>query len=669
MWPRAAVPFALRVDAVSTCPNGHPVAAGERFCPHCGASTASTCAQGHSNLPTARFCHTCGIALTAANPVAPTPGAGTNAPTFAGADPMDTTVSVEPTARMDSGISLTPDRIPTADTPPRPPDPPSPIVGNPVGPSTVGAPAVSAAPMRGDQGPVQQTAAVDAMGVPPLRDQGERTKSRRSGVLVAVVVIVVVAAIAGGAVYVSSHHSKTGPRTASVGVAADWQSPLGIDPSISLASVSCPSASFCAAVDSDGRVVIYGAGGWSAPSSLSDGTPFTSVSCASSQFCVAVDDDGAVYAYDGTSWANDDNFTSSVTYASCPQAQFCMILDPYGDFVTDEGGEWNQSSFSLSGDDSIAGVSCSSSTSCIAVSSSGNSYTYDGQSWSYSQSVDSGESLTAVSCDPSDQCVAGSADGSAITYSNGEWSDPSPTGLDSGVVSISCPESGFCAAIDSSGDLTTLSNNSWSTPFQVVGTGDASSTSVSCASSNFCAVVDTAGDVITAPATSLATPVTTNTVPGNPAENLTSLLEQAGRDRPRVQNAVDVVFNAAAAGSGCPSSVYNARKTITNVIAHRKSLKQELARVDLSGLPRQALLRSELNSDWAISLRIDEQFLLWTNSEIRLGCTEPAANNANYALASRLDPQSTAMKTNFVNLWNPIAAEYGVRSDWTWDEI
>ncbi|MGO9753829.1 MAG: Ig domain-containing protein [Solirubrobacteraceae bacterium] len=65
-----------------------------------------------------------------------------------------------------------------------------------------------------------------------------------------------------------------------------WSAPKGIDDGHQLNSVSCPSSSFCAAVDNDGNLLTYTDGSWSSPSPT--GNQLKSVSCPSSSFCEAV---------------------------------------------------------------------------------------------------------------------------------------------------------------------------------------------------------------------------------------------------------------------------------------------------------------------------------------------------------------------------------------------
>ena len=56
-----------------------------------------------------------------------------------------------------------------------------------------------------------------------------------------------------------------------------------------LSSVSCPSPSFCAAVDYEGNALTYDGTSWSVPSQVDPGGGLDSVTCPSPSFCAAVD--------------------------------------------------------------------------------------------------------------------------------------------------------------------------------------------------------------------------------------------------------------------------------------------------------------------------------------------------------------------------------------------
>jgi hypothetical protein len=71
-----------------------------------------------------------------------------------------------------------------------------------------------------------------------------------------------------------------------------WSSADVIDSGVELTSVSCPTSSFCAAVDADGNVYTYDGTTWAPPQVIDTGGDLTSISCPSTTFCVAVDSDG-----------------------------------------------------------------------------------------------------------------------------------------------------------------------------------------------------------------------------------------------------------------------------------------------------------------------------------------------------------------------------------------
>ena len=68
------------------CAEGHPVRAGSKFCPECGAavrsgSAVALCPAGHENAAASKFCHECGLGVgAAALPPAEAPAAPVTVP-------------------------------------------------------------------------------------------------------------------------------------------------------------------------------------------------------------------------------------------------------------------------------------------------------------------------------------------------------------------------------------------------------------------------------------------------------------------------------------------------------------------------------------------------------------------------------------------------------------
>jgi hypothetical protein len=68
--------------------------------------------------------------------------------------------------------------------------------------------------------------------------------------------------------------------------------------------VSCPSSTFCVAVDGGGDAVTFDGTRWSEPEPIDPSLGLTSVSCSYSSFCVALDDIGDALTYNGQNWSS-----------------------------------------------------------------------------------------------------------------------------------------------------------------------------------------------------------------------------------------------------------------------------------------------------------------------------------------------------------------------------
>ena len=280
-----------------------------------------------------------------------------------------------------------------------------------------------------------------------------------------------------------------------------WSAPDSIDPGNGdLSSVSCPSASFCAAVDYEGNVLTYDGTSWSAPDSIDPRGNLSSVSCPSASFCAAVDYEGNVLSYNGTSWSAPDFIDPSgdgFSAVSCPSASFCAAVDGHGNVVTYNGTSWSAPDFIDPTNSNFSAVSCSSASFCAAVDDDGNVLIYDGTSWSPPDFIEpSGDGFYAVSCPSASFCAAVDYDGNVFTYDGTSWSTPRSID-DRALSSVSCPSANFCAATDFAGKALTYNGTSWSAP-TFLDVGETPISSISCApSTSFCAAVDQRGNALT----------------------------------------------------------------------------------------------------------------------------------------------------------------------------
>jgi hypothetical protein len=122
-----------------------------------------------------------------------------------------------------------------------------------------------------------------------------------------------------------------------------WSAPANIDPAGQVLSVSCPSASFCAAVGDN--AMTYNGNSWSSPASIDDPNTLISVSCASSSFCAATDGDG-----------------NAVTYAVSPKADQTISVNSHAPGTAVSG-----SSFTVAATAPAGAVVYSSSGACSNV--------------------------------------------------------------------------------------------------------------------------------------------------------------------------------------------------------------------------------------------------------------------------------------------------------------
>jgi hypothetical protein len=290
-----------------------------------------------------------------------------------------------------------------------------------------------------------------------------------------------------------------------------WSTPVTIAEGLHPTSVSCPSSSFCAVVDEDGRAAIYDSGSWSAPIDIDGTEALTSVSCASSLFCAAVDKRGHAATYANGSWGTFVSVGGRFHAVSCPSVSFCVAGND-GRVAIYNGTSWTESNFidtAPAGEHSfyaytLTSVSCPSTSFCATVDGWGKALTYDGTSWSAPVSIDGETWLTSVSCTSSSFCAAVDQRGNALTYNGSSWSAPNDidgTGdvIPDGFTSVSCPASSFCAAVDQRGNALTYNGSSWSAPASIDSGHEL--TSVSCPSAAFCAAIDYVGHILTYHAT------------------------------------------------------------------------------------------------------------------------------------------------------------------------
>ncbi len=289
--------------------------------------------------------------------------------------------------------------------------------------------------------------------------------------------------------------------------ASGWSSPANID-STGLVSVSCPTASFCAAVDNSGYALTYDGTKWSAPADVDLANSLVSVSCPSASFCLAVDAVGNALTYNGSTWSApaSTGAVNMLTSVSCASASFCAAVTAGGSgtgasALTYNGSAWSAPAYFNYQVDAFGSVSCPSASFCVAVGTnySGSSglaaWIYNGSSWSAMTVSDPGTDSAYVSCPSASFCAAVDSAGNALTYSGGSWSAPTNINGPNSLGSVSCPSALVCVTVADENVLA-YDGSSWSAPAPIDTTGHPLN-SVSCPSTAFCAAVDGSGNALT----------------------------------------------------------------------------------------------------------------------------------------------------------------------------
>jgi hypothetical protein len=186
-----------------------------------------------------------------------------------------------------------------------------------------------------------------------------------------------------------------------------------------LTSVSCATATFCMATGNMHAYKYSGGTTWARGVLVESSNKLVSISCPSAQFCAVVDSAGNAYTYSGSSWSAARRLSSTaMTGLSCPTASFCMATStatlyaysgsgwsPSGPLTTADGGPLH-----------LTSVSCATASSCVATGNA-DGYAYADGSWARGVVVHHRNKLTSVSCASSGFCVAADSGGNVYTYS------------------------------------------------------------------------------------------------------------------------------------------------------------------------------------------------------------------------------------------------------------
>jgi hypothetical protein len=137
------------------------------------------------------------------------------------------------------------------------------------------------------------------------------------------------------------------------------------------------SATFCVSVS--GGVSQWDGEQWTQPNPYSGTSNFTGVSCPSTSFCAAVDLTGQVLQWNGQTWSAGATIAPAsagaaespgLTGVSCPTATYCAAVDSTGGVEQWSNGTWTRSD--IDGGRKLTGIACPTPSFCVAVDEAGN---------------------------------------------------------------------------------------------------------------------------------------------------------------------------------------------------------------------------------------------------------------------------------------------------------
>jgi serine/threonine protein kinase len=100
---------------------------------------------------------------------------------------------------------------------------------------------------------------------------------------------------------------------------------------------------------------------------------------------------------------------------------------------------------------------------------------------------------------------------------------------------------------------------------------------------------------------------------------------------------------------------------IQNAVNQRSTEYDQASALSTSALADGTIVKADLTTALRSSLNADRDYLAWAQ-QLQLGCT-PATQSSAYNAANQADTQANAAKEAFVQVWNPVATQYGLQQE------
>jgi hypothetical protein len=101
---------------------------------------------------------------------------------------------------------------------------------------------------------------------------------------------------------------------------------------------------------------------------------------------------------------------------------------------------------------------------------------------------------------------------------------------------------------------------------------------------------------------------------------------------------------------------------IQNAVNQRSTEYNQASALSTSALADGTIVQTDLTAALRSSLDADRDYLAWVQQQLKLGCA-PATQSSAYNAAYKADKEADAAKEGFVQVWNPIAAQYDIQQE------
>ena len=135
---------------------------------------------------------------------------------------------------------------------------------------------------------------------------------------------------------------------------------------------------------------------------------------------------------------------------------------------------------------------------------------------------------------------------------------------------------------------------------------------------------------------------------------MNNLLRSSAATRRKLQSAVSQIADC--------TNLSSAVSQIQNAANQRSTEYDQASALSTSALADGTIVKTDLTAALRNSLDADRDYLVWAQQELTLGCV-PATQSSAYNAAYNADMQADAAKEAFVQVWNPVAARYGIRQE------